>query len=204
LWCLLRQNVRFLLPIVPILATSVAWICAEMGRLPLRPRLASAWLVAIIVAATALVPLVRCRDQLAVAAGLETRENYLHRREPTYGAAAVANQILLPDTRALSQDHRTFYFNCPALREKVYRRATHYHEQLEGPDAFHRCLRERGFSHLLLAEKVEGPGIDYDPTLTRLAEAQIAADPKSLFTLADYRFRDSDGALIRYRLLMVR
>jgi len=204
LWCLLRQNVRFLLPIVPILAIAVAWVCAEMGRLPLLPRVVGAWLVAIIVAATALVPLVRCRDQLAVAVGLEPRENYLHRREPTYAAAAAANQILLRDTRVLSQDHRTFYFNCPALRENVYRRATHYHEQLEGPDGFCRCLREQGFSHLLLAEKVEGPGIDYDPTLTRLAEAQMAADPKSLFTLADYRFRDNDGALVRYRLLMLR
>lgn len=204
LWCLMRQNVRFLLPIVPLLATAVAWVCAEMGRFPLLPRAVGAWLVALIIVATTIIPLARCRAQLGVALGLETHADYLHRREPTYAAAAVVNQVLLPETRLLSQDHRTFYFQCPTLRENVYRRATHYHQGLASPKDLSRMLRERGFSHLLLAETIDGPAIQYDPTLTRLAEAQMAADSKSLLTLADYRFRDGDGALVRYRLLMLR
>ncbi len=92
LWYLLRQNVRFLLPIVPLLAVAVVWVWIEMRRLPRLPRWIAAATFGVIVAATALVPLVRSRNQLAVAIGWESRRVYLLEHEPTYRAAAVANQ----------------------------------------------------------------------------------------------------------------
>ena len=70
-----------------------------------------------------------------------------------------------------------------------------------GPVDFSRTLREAGFTHLLLAENLADQGVQYDPTLSRLAEAEWSAgDSDGLLELAEYRFRDADGGLRRYRL----
>jgi hypothetical protein len=48
-------------------------------------------------------------------------------------------------------------------------------------------------------------GIQYDPTLARLVDAQSrSGSDDSLVKLADYRFHDADGALRRYRLVLLR
>jgi len=182
LWYLLRQNVRFLLPVVPLLSTAAVWVWIEMRRFPALPRLAAGATFAAILAAYAAVPLVRCGDQLAVAFGWESREDYLLRHEPTWQAADVR-----------------------VTRESVYRRRTHYDRKITDPAQFSRTLREAGFTHLLLAENVGDGGIQYDPTLSRLAEAQCSAGAgDSLLKLADYRFYDPDGGVRRYRLVMLR
>jgi hypothetical protein len=65
-------------------------------------------------------------------------------------------------------------------------------------------LLNQGFTHVLLAENLGDQGIQYDPTLSRLTDAQFAADGNdSLMTLDDYQFRDCDGGLRRYRLVML-
>jgi len=56
-----------------------------------------------------------------------------------------------------------------------------------------------------LAENLSEHGIQYDPTLSRLADApSAAARCRSLVTLTDYRFCDADGADRRYRLVLLR
>jgi hypothetical protein len=204
-WYLLRQNVRFLFPVVPPLAVATVWIWIAMRRFPPAARWIAAGTFAVVLIAFAAVPLARSRDQLAVAIGLEDREDYLIDHEPTYPAAAVANALLDPDDHLLSQDYRAFYFNCRVTRENVYRRDTHYDRAVTKPADLSRYLRNAGFTHLLLAETVAGRGIQYDPTLTRLAEAQWATgEAADLFTLTDYQYHDADGAVRRYRLVMLR
>ncbi|MFH1922568.1 MAG: phospholipid carrier-dependent glycosyltransferase [Planctomycetota bacterium] len=205
LWYLLRQNVRFLLPVVPLLSVAVVWVWIEMGRFPLVPRLAAGTAFAGILALYAVVPLARCGDQVAVALGLESREDYLLRHEPTWQAAEVSNQWFPAEAQLLTQDYRAFHFQCRVTRENVYRRATRYDRQITDPADFSRTLREAGFTHVLLAENVGDQGIRYDPTLSRLAEAQWSACAgDGLVTLADYRFPDVDGGVRRYRLVALR
>jgi len=204
LWFLMRQNVRFLLPVVPLLVTAGMWVWAEMHRLPRPARLAACVLLAAAAAATALIPLARVRDRVAVAIGWEGRTDYLRRCEPTYQAAEVIAQGGSRQFHILSQDHRTFWFDCSITRENVYRRAARYDRNLADGGQLSRYLREQGFSHLLLAETTDGSGPPSDPTLSRLAEEQLKATPQSLVTLADYRFRDVEGAERRYRLVMLR
>jgi hypothetical protein len=205
LWFLLRQNVRFLLPVLPILALAVTWVCMELRRFPRVPRLLAAAAFALILAASATVALRRSRDQAAVALGLQSRQEYLLRHEPTWTAAEVSNSLFGPDARMLSQDYRAFYFQCHVTREHVYRRQTGYDRAIAEPADFSRTLRQAGFTHLLLAENLTQRGIQYDPVLSRLADAELAAgETGSLLELADYRFQDPDGAVRRYRLLMLR
>lgn len=205
LWCLLRQNVRFLLPVVPLLAVGVVWVWIEMVRLPSRPRQVAAAAFAVVLAAMAAVAAVRSRHQFAVAVGWQDRGEYLARHEPTYTAAAVANALADPQAHVLSQDYRAFYFDCRVTRESIYRRHTGYDKHVTDPTCFSRQLQQAGFTHLLLAETLNGDRIGFDPTLARLADAQLATDAADdLFTLTKYVFRDADGTLRQYRLVMLR
>jgi len=161
--------------------------------------------VTLILVANAGASLVRCRDQLPAACGWESREDYLRRHEPTWPAAEIANRILGPSSHLLSQDFRAYYFQCRVTRENAYRRRTRYDLEVHKPNELCRTLRRAGFTHLLLTENVGGQGIQFDSTLSRLADAQWASDARdSLLKLAEYQFRDSDGALRRYRLVMLR
>lgn len=162
LWAMVRPNVRFLLPILPMLAPGVIWVWAEMRRMPGWPRT----LAAAAVGVGLLVPVgwmgLRMRDHLAVALGLETRQEFLYRREPSYPAAALANLLLPPEAKILSQDYRSFYFDPVVVRESVYRRLTRYDQKIQRPGDLVRLLRQEGFTHLLLVETLSDRGSSED------------------------------------------
>ncbi len=204
-WYALRQNVRFLLPIVPLLAVAAVWAIVQLERFPVIPRRIAYSCVAALASCGAAIAIARAGDKLAVALGLESRDDYLMRCEPTYPAASLANRLTRSRARILSQDYRAFYFQGHVTRESTYRRATRYDQAIRKPTDFSRQLRAHGFTHVLLAESDGRRGIRYEPTLSRLAERQLAADrDDSLVCLRDYRFTDADGAIRRYRLLMLR
>jgi len=204
-WYLLRQNVRFLLPLVPILAVGVVWVWLEARRFDRIPRAVITVLIVVLAGAYAAVPLARCGGQAAVALGLERRTDYLRRHEPTWQAADVSNRCFGAEGHLLSQDYRAYYFQCRVTREAVYRRRTGYQRGITRPGQLAGLLHRAGFTHLLLAENLSRRGIQYDRTLSRLVEAEWAAgQTDSLLPLAEYRFTDADGALRRYRLVLVR
>jgi hypothetical protein len=204
-WYLLRQNVRFLFPVVPLFCVVTVWVWTEIRRFPRHARWAAGVALAGMVAGLAAIPLVRTGDQWAVAVGRESREDYLGRHEPTYPAAAVFNALRRPNDRILSQDYRAFYFDGQVTRENIYRRYTHYDQTIKEPAELSRRLREAGFTYLLLAETIAGNGIQYDPTLSRLADAQLASESAGeLRPLTEYEYHDCDGAVRRYRLVAIR
>ena len=203
-WYLLRQNVRFLVPLVPLISVAVVWVWMECRRLPAWPRRLFALAMAAMLLCNAAISLRRARDKAAVAFGWETRDSYLSRCEPTYAIAAWAN-ALDPRMQLLSVEQRTFYFAGRATRESLYRRRTGYDRQLGRPSDLSRRLRDDGFTHLLLADALSGSGIRYNPTLSRLVERAIEEDgTASLECLAHHEFEDADGALRRYRLIALR
>lgn len=204
-WFLLRQNLRFLLPVVPPLAVGVVWVWIEMRRMPRAPRAVAAACLALVLVASSLAAAARSRECVAVALGLEDRSDFLARHEPSWPAASVANSILGEDARILSQEYRAYYFDRPLVRENIYRRLTSYDRQVAEPGDLGRALRESGFTHLLLAENLAAAGIGYDGTLARLADAEMAALPDGpLQEITEYRVADSDGAVRRYRLVRIR
>lgn len=203
-WYVLRQNVRFLLPLVPLFCVAMVWVTMESRRLPLWPRRLFAVAMAVMLLANATVGVRRARDRASVALGWESRDAYLARGEPSYELARWANS-LGPQVRLLTMEHRTFYFNCPATRENLYRRRTGYDRALASPRDLSRRLRDDGFTHLLLADSTSGPGIHYNQTLSRLVEQAMADDAgASLECLTQHTFEDADGAVRRYRLIALR
>lgn len=204
-WYLLRQNTRFLLPIVPIAGVGVAWALAETARFPRVAQRVALSAIALLLVVGAAWPVYRARHAWRVALGVESRAEFLLAEEPTYLAAITANTGFAPGDRLLTQDYRGFYFQLPAVREQAYRRQTHYDEQLTAERSVATQLAEQGFSHVLLAEAEGASGIRYNPTLTRLLEQELAGGAvEAPRCLVDYRFVDADGATRRYRLVQLR
>jgi hypothetical protein len=201
-WFLLRQNVRFLMPLVPLLAVPVVWVWKEIRLLPrFSARLAAALTVGVLLAQSALGA-ARARGHLAVCAGLETREKYLASHEPTFAIASWANAHLDESARILSQEQRAFYFNARVTRENIYRRRTGYDRAVTSGGDLARRLAEDGFTHVLLAEASEGASIHYNPTLSKLAaECRDGVDQRPFDLLAETDFPCGAGTYHRYRLL---
>ncbi len=197
---LLRQNVRFLLPLAPLWAAPCVWVGMELRRLPrFAPALAMASLCGLVLLG-ALWPVYRARNHWAVALGVESRESYLERTEPTYQAALLANLLTDGETKILSQDNHAFYFAAAVTQEGLYRRRTQYDRS--GFDLATQ-LRSDSFEYMLLAEAT-GKGIRYDARLSALADqAMSVAHQRDFHQLASYRFHDSDGAERTYRLVRI-
>lgn len=205
-WYALRQNGRFLLPVVPLLCVAGVWGLMETVRWPAAARRTLLLALGLLATASAIIPWIRARDQLAVAIGIEPRASYLQRREPTYRAASLANAMLTPGDRLLSQDYRSFYFQMPVVRESVFRRQTHYERPTNSATDPCQSLRQQGFTHVLLAEADGRQGIRFDDTLRRLVDGSShgPGDGQGPICISDYRFVDADGQSRRYRLLMLR
>jgi len=196
LWCLLRQNVRFLFPIVSAASVAIVWVWMEMRRFPARSLACAVAVQAVILIVFALHAVDRSRAAWTVAIGVESREEYLARNEPTFGVASLANMLLGPRDRILSDDSRLFYFDAPITQEKVFRRAYDYPRHVARPEDLSGVLRGAGFTHLLLVERASGRGEVFDPTLSRLA----GKDP-AIERLVGCTTRDADGGVRRYRLM---
>jgi hypothetical protein len=203
LWYGLRQNVRFLFPVVPIMAAIAAAVLVELGRWPVAPRIIGLASCAAVVALGAMMPGYRARHHTAVAFGFESREQYLERCEPTYQAARFVNAHLPSDAHILSQDYRAFYFDRPVTRENAFRRVTAYPRHLADPAELVPLLRAAGFTHLLLAQ-ADGAAVRYNGTLSRHMTAAQAADAGQQVTLLGYEFLEPDGSRRHYRLVELR
>lgn len=206
----LRQNVRFLFPLVPILAVIVAAALRDIAAWEPAPRrIAFAALGTLVLFITA-IPVARMRSTAAVAVGLESREAFLIRREPTFAAADWINHNLPADSRVLSQEQRAFYFAPNWTRENVYRRHTGYnHPTFGSTTPLETDLKAAGFTHLFLAEKptddlASNAPSGYDATLSTLADTAMAARPESGPQLVREWRSEVDGETRRYRLLLLR
>lgn len=197
----LRQNVRFLLPVVPIAAVIVVSAWRAMAAWPRGARLAVVAAVAAVVVFEAAVPAARLRHTASVVFAGETSDAFLCRTEPTYVAARWMNEHLPPTAHVLSQEQRAFYFDAPITRENIYRRRTHYDLRLDGPTQLSAKLRTAGFTHLFTADTEGSPRAAYDVTLSRLVDAAVAADTFSAPRLInEWRHDGTDGAARHYRL----
>ena len=200
LWFLLRQNVRFLYPVAPLLAVPAVWVWAEARR-SVRPAAAVVTLLsALILASSAAISVRRARLHWHVALGGESREDWLTEHEPTYVTSMVVNRRLGPHQRMLSQEQRAFYFDCQVIRESIFRRKTDYLAQSTSPQELAERLSKQGINYLLLADS-DG-GTRYQSHLSRFVDHAEASHAKVPWhSVAERSYRDSEGHLRRYRLV---
>jgi hypothetical protein len=159
LWFAVRQDLRFLLPVISVLAVGVVGVLRGLhARRPLAFRVAAACVAGLLVLQE-LIVLKRARPCVAVAWGGESREEYLRRHEPTFEVAEFVNQQLPSNSRVISQDYRGLYFNADFVREASLRRRMPYREQ---GDELVRYLAAQHFTHVLLVESHNPEIADYD------------------------------------------
>ena len=193
---LLIGDARLVFPAVPLLSVAAVWAWIELRRAPVSAqRVAVAALGVLFVCGTVL-SLARSPGALPVALGLDSRDEYLLRHEPTYRAAAVANRVLNPDAHILSKERHAFYFDRrvtwenprdPWLSDKS--------TQLPVQEMVQR-LRCAGFTHLLSVRTTPSKSDESTLPFQRLADA--------LPELTNYQFHTADGRVHRYRLVELR
>lgn len=207
---LLRQNVRFLFPLVPIAAVIVAVVLREILTWEATPRRIVCATFGALLLFLAAIPVARVRSTADVAIGLESREEFLTRREPTFAVADWINHNVPPDAHLLSQEQRAYYFAPKWTRENVYRRHTGYNQPSEASSTpLEAELKAAGFTHLFLAEKPAENGVPnapagYDATLSTLADTAMSARPDRGPQLVREWRTEVDGETRRYRLLLLR
>jgi hypothetical protein len=169
LWFTVRQDLRFLLPVVPILAVAVVVVIRGLAEVQRPSPAAACACLAALLAFQSLIVVKRARPCLAVAVGLQTREDYLAQHEPSYAVARFVNTQLPAGSRLISQDYRGFYFESDFVREAALRRRIPYAER---GDALVDALANSGFTHVLLVESHNPNSAIYDQSFRdRLGEA---------------------------------
>ncbi|MBX7071761.1 MAG: glycosyltransferase family 39 protein [Pirellulales bacterium] len=207
LWFLMRQNVRFLYPVVPLLAAGSVWTLIELKRLPGAPRALAIGCLSLVLGASAAMAMNRGGGDLLVALGLESREAYLIRREPSYTAALVINRLAGANARILSEDYRGYYFEGQFDRESTYRRLTSYHKTAPARGNLAVDLKRRGYTHLVLLDRQGPDRLAHAQVLSNLVEKELdrqGADPGPLLELTSYEAIDAEGVARNYRLFMLR
>jgi hypothetical protein len=183
-----------LLAAVPPASVAVVWVWMEMRRFPRLLRRAAVATFACMLLATATPLIVRSGDAFRVAVGLEDREHYLIRREPTFRVAALVNHLLPRNARILSQDMNGLYIERCITPEEAFRRQMGETSGVSDPEVLAERLRNSGFTHLLLSDNVTDQTPKDDSPLGRIGHDVV--DPCVVHC--------ADGAVRRYRLVTLK
>lgn len=194
MWYGLKQNTRFLLPIVPFLIVLCMLVWRETAS---RSRWLGLGFALVVLLSSSLNAGIAAQRILRHLPYFGQPEAYLEKYEPTYEIAKAVNQHLDQRSCVLSQELRLFYFDVPIWREsivrrKLYPRATHWSE-------VRPALESVGVTHLLLVEILEGNHPGYERSLQQLLPPGAADDPNLVIT--ETLHRDAEGVLRRYQLI---
>ena len=163
-----RQSMRFVLIALGPLSLGVAWLAVRWAeRRTIPARLLTMLFIGVLGAQTALT-LARTRQGWPVILGLESRQAYLARREPTFVLGHWIDAHLPTNARLIGQDHRGFYLTRPYTMELAHRRRTSLGRRNESADTIVATLRQRGFTHLILCPPIPTDAVEFDGTLGEL------------------------------------
>lgn len=147
-WFYLMQQVRYLIPVFPILSVLTVWSYERAGR-GLKSLFATLLLLqsgfCLWLFGTAFLP------YAPVALGLEPQESYLRQRLPIYPAIEYLNRFTPPSARVVMYDEvRGFYLQ----RDYIWGNPGHHtlipYGEFQSADDLLSFLRSRGYTHLLL------------------------------------------------------
>jgi|GEM_PF-1230637 len=193
-WAAMKQNLRFLMPAMPVAAlwsaAGIFWLLEQRRK---TGYLAVACAVAVQVAAGWSAALRRTLPCVRRAAGLESVEAYLKRREPTFQVARVLSNALQPGAAVLTQEHRIFYFDVPIVREDALHRWLGYRSS--GPE-LSALLSRLGFTHVLLARSANPSVARYDQSLRQRLGSELDSSRRIL----ELTFRGPGGDCRTYEL----
>ncbi len=190
LWFYTKQNLRFLLPALPFFCIAAAAVLNGLSERGKEMRFAARGMFLTFVGIHLGIAAFHLRDEAKVAFGMERRGDYLLRREPSYEAAKYLNERFGNRGKVLSMEHRAFYFDGEAVRERAYRRLSRYDLDFAGREReLYEKLVSEGFTHLLI---LKSPFTEPVPFIDEFIR-KSGIDRKWENPVYQYRFRDSDS-----------
>ncbi|MBI4549770.1 MAG: glycosyltransferase family 39 protein [Candidatus Omnitrophica bacterium] len=202
-WFFLGQSLRFLMPLLPVLAVILAGGMTRLEEEGLGRPLQM--VLAVIFAVHAGLAFYHYRGDFRVALGLETRDRYLEKRERTYPAAQFV-KTLEPNAKILAADEaHLFYFERDIVRERVYAMRSRYADGADSVEEVLSRLKKAGFTHLLFVDSpqsldVSGLETFSVPRLAREREKELASFLEPLYTK---QVKDLEGRPFVYRLYRI-
>lgn len=204
-WFLLGQSLRFLVPLLPVLA-----LLSGVGLALIMPRgwtgkVFQVLFASVIIFHTALA-VYHHRREFKAAAGIESASDYLLKMERSYAPAVWVNANLPKDAKILNADEtRMFYFNRTLIRESVYADKELYWTGAKTADGVIASLKKRGFTHILFATRA---GIDYAAKMDSMRVPVLFSDPKnrlasSIKELYTNSFTDPESVKTDYYLYQI-
>lgn len=195
-WFCLAQATRFLYPILPFLVLLIMSGFYSFYRAGKQTRASfPIRMLFLVFLLNGSLLVYHSREGFPYLAGFESKDAFLEKRERSYGVAKFINENLPPDAKILNlEEPRMFYFKRTLVREPFYRFRTRY-DQPGRRDEIVERLKRGGFSHLLIANKIDKkekfqpkPWADHDSSDQRLER------------IYQGRFQERNGRERRYTL----
>lgn len=151
LWFFSGQMLRFMIPILPVLAVLVAsgWTKSGLGHAAKR---SLALLFCVLLLGQTMLSIYHYRRNFSVALGGEAQENYLLRNERSYRIAKYINENLPKDAKVYVADETHLYFFDRVLARDVYFTKSRAFDRTLPAAQIVEGLRRDGFTHILRAK----------------------------------------------------
>jgi hypothetical protein len=170
LWYLFFHNIRFLLPVLLLLAPMAA---VGLKEFLLKEKFKRGWrITAVTLLFSAMLFLqfayfiYHYRLQFKVLSGGYSRQSYIRDIERSFDLSKWIETHLPKKAKILNaEENRGFYLNRPSVRETWFRYATNYHHLSAG--AVYELLIEKGFTHIIRVRPLEAAATS-DPNLDTL------------------------------------
>lgn len=199
IWFFLGQDLRFLYPILPVLAILMGFGLAKVdwkGAI----RKSVAVLAGFVLLLNALLAIYHFRNIYPVALGLRTPESYLGRMERSYRISRQVNQSLPEGSRILVEESHLFYFDRPIVREVSYAQFTEYFKAAKSAEDVFMRLAGDGFTHILTSEENEAVPLDAGEPLRVPNLVGEALEKKMIRKVYSFYPKEFTGGSILYTL----
>lgn len=191
-----RQSTRFLLIAIGPLSVAVAWLANAWWERKTWPSRALVSTLAMVLIFESMLAAARSRHGLGVVAGLESPQDFLARKEPTFVVGQWVGENLAAGARLVGQDHRGFYIPRSYTMELAHRRRTGLGRSGESPEGVVEQLRRDGFTHVMMCPPEPLDAVEFDPTLGRLLGPWLAARAP----IYQQVLKDGDGVARSYSI----
>ncbi len=166
-WFLSYQRTRFLMPMFPFVIVAWTYLISKIAVKPWRVvKVVLFSFISLFLCLETGALIYNTRDRIAVALGAESKHDYLHREERTYGIATYINKHLPRNAKILAFETRLFYFDREIVREDIFRLLTKYDKMRFGKDGLIKLLKKDGFTHILCGKN----SANYKPQLRQVLE----------------------------------
>lgn len=203
LWFFGYQNLRFLLPIAPLLSIAVAYIVYGLNGVAnsLFSNFIRAAVSAILAASLALC-IYHNAEGIKVVLGLDNQDNYLARNERSYEISKYINKNLPENSKLLVvNEWHTFFIDRDNRRELYYWIYTRYDDKYKNPGEIIDFFKREGFTHILYAYDKDSIGLMDEGLLSLMRRDEFVKNHLKLIYEQAPSSRNANG--IEYKVYKI-